>query len=418
MPSPHALFRWAPCFRSRPTGAAPQGRALSYVLAGLAASGLALLAWWGYVRQWEEQLHDYQEEAYAARRVKDWNRVAELAATWAAREPDDAMPLLMLAEVAQEEGDLQKAADFLARLPSADPRTVRGLLERTNLLFGPLNQPFEGAETCKRIIRIEPANVEAWQRLNFFYAVTVQRVALARSTRATIRQGAGTPETYIYLVGADWLNLANGYEMASRWLQTDPENETLLVARAMNYIYSTNVHEEVFRDEAPHENRPYHEQILAEYFERFPKNLELLDFYLKQSTVAGDTARVAELLKQAPPDSAEDSRFWRHQGWLLATQGRLEEAENAFHKALELNPLDWRTLHELSGVVRQSGRLDEAKQQGSLAAEGKRLQKVIFELPNVQAVGPEVLAEMGDYLQRCGEVELAAGLIGERKRPR
>lgn len=417
------MTRWSTLSRSRrassvgPRPYRSRRRAVRWGVLSLVMAIAIVLAWWAVVSWRAKQLVAYREGAYQARRTKQWDQVSDLAGRWAKREPDAALPVLMLAEAAQEKGDLQQASDYLGGLPPGDPRTVRGLLERTNLLFGPLNQPFEGAETCKRIIRLEPANVEAWQRLTFFYAVTVQRVALARATRQAIRQGADTPETYIYLVGADWMNLANGFDVATRWLQANADNETLLVARAMNYIYSTNVHEEILAKEggsvdssSVEEKRPYHEQVLAEYFERFPKNCELLDYYLKQAATKGDAQRVAELLSQAPPESAEDSRFWRHQGWLLASQGKPHEAEKAFQKALERNTLDWRALHQMSGVVRQSGHIEEAKELARRAAEGKRLEKVIYELPNVKAVSPKVLTEIAIYLEQCGEDELAARL--------
>ena len=76
-------------------------------------------------------------------------------------------------------------------------------------MFGQLSQPAEAVRTLERILAINPGSCDAHQRLTFYYAITLQRMKTAAETRRTIEIGCDLPETYVYLMGADWLILAN-----------------------------------------------------------------------------------------------------------------------------------------------------------------------------------------------------------------
>ncbi len=137
---------------------------------------------------------------------------------------------------AQQQGNLTQAAAYLQRIPDTDPQAPESLLALVDFQFNDLNKPFEAEATCQRILRIDPANGEAHRRLVFFYGMTLQRQKMARQARQAIERSCDIPDTYVHVLGADWLTFSNAYELNGRWLQNDPDNELLLVARALHYV--------------------------------------------------------------------------------------------------------------------------------------------------------------------------------------
>ena len=85
--------------------------------------------------------------------------------------------------------DAIRTAGYLYFLPDDDPRTPAALLELSHLQFGALNEPIAAAETCKRILRLQPENAEAHRRLIFYYAMSRQRSPLVAEARRAIAAG-------------------------------------------------------------------------------------------------------------------------------------------------------------------------------------------------------------------------------------
>ncbi|MBC8867912.1 MAG: hypothetical protein H8E44_00755, partial [Planctomycetes bacterium] len=98
-----------------------------------------------------------------------------LAGRWRWWDRGKAAPLIYLAEAANRTERYERAAELLDQLPDDDPMTPPALLERSDIQFGPLNRPIEGAETLDRVIKLDPKLVEARRRLVYFYAFTLQR---------------------------------------------------------------------------------------------------------------------------------------------------------------------------------------------------------------------------------------------------
>ncbi|MBL6851912.1 MAG: tetratricopeptide repeat protein [Alphaproteobacteria bacterium] len=85
-----------------------------------------------------------------------------------------------------------------------------------------------------------------------------------------------------------------------------------------------------------------------------------------------------EIEKLPNLDKATQARIWRSRGFILTEQGRLLEAEAAYHKSLEIEPNNDRALHELAyieklkaGGERQPGGLAPVQPQTTPQSESK-----------------------------------------------
>ncbi len=414
MPSP-ARSRQAPA----PSGARRVGPGVSpprrwtplrLGLTALGVVGIALFLVRGIVG-WNEararRLEAECKRAHESGRYVDEERVAR---EWMRVAPGAAAPIFFLAEAQLGQGRKREAADTFALLPDGDPLTITGLSDRVDLLFGDLKDPHEAARTCERILAQDPSNVDAHRRLCFYDAVTLKRGKLAAQARRAIETGAELPETYVYLVGSYWLTLSNTLSVNSHWLQAAPDDETFLVAAARGYVSNAGLEADVAGESPDEPVEPEHDRRLRELLERFPGNIELLAYFLQKATTRGDLERVVELLGQAPPEAAGDNRFWRFKGWVHDQGGEGTEAVAAYRKALEIDPFDFVSQHQLAAVLRKSGQTDEAARLTRLAADGRSLRKRVLESPDVRTVPPDILRSMAEYVRGCGEDEIAVRL--------
>lgn len=345
--------------------------------------------------------------------AKKWDELADFGRRLSWWQPGRAAPWMFRAQAAHEKGDLSDAAFYLNQLPDRDPKTPEALVERAALLFGPLNQPLEAEVSLRRALRLNPTIVEAHRRLIFFYAFTLQRKKMVDQIQSSIEWDCDLPETYLYLISQDWLSFGNAYEMNTKWMQSDKESELFLVARVIYRVTSFGLEQQPGELAAPDDDKsgiPYHERALADYFQRFPSNLELLAYYLKQASNDGDVERVAKLLATAPPESADDGRFWRYKGWLHDARGESSEAETAFRNAIRINAYDFVARHQLASVLRKAGKGAEVEQLERLYEEGKALRQTILELPDVQKAPRSVLWKVVEHATHCGQSEIAQKL--------
>jgi tetratricopeptide (TPR) repeat protein len=284
------------------------------------------------------------------------------------------------------------------------------LLELATIYFGPLNRPQQGVQACERALQLVPEHREARRRLIFYYGITMQREKVIELTRDTIRIGSDTQETYVYLLGANWLSFSNAYELNGKWLQSMSNEEVYGIAEALHWRGATKNDPSVAQlPEADRERIRKAEQaeMLKKYFARFPKNTELLAFFLEESSVRGDVDEVEKLLAEVPASAAKDNRFWHYKGWYHANLSEWQEAEKCYRKALELHPYAWRSQFELADVLRKSGDLREVERLSQLSLEGKDLQKTILQLPDVQSVPMDIFKRMQRYANDCGDSPVA-----------
>ena len=123
-----------------------------------------------------------------------------------------------------------------------------------------------------------------------------------------------------------------------------------------------------------------------------------------------DADCVTEHLLRAPPEAESDSRFWRFRGWLHETNDQLNDALSAYHRALELHPLDWFTLNRLAQVNRRLQNTAEVDRLTALVEQAGDLRHEIRKLPAVEKVTTAVLTELEKYARGCGDEATAAAL--------
>lgn len=344
---------------------------------------------------------------------RDWVRLDELGRRWRWWDPFAAAPLIYRAESAYQRGAFERAVYLLDRLPDGDPLTPRALVEQSSILFGPLNRPIRGAEVLERAVRLDPKNVEARRRLVFFYAFSLQRRKMVDHIYEAIRLECDPPEVYIYLVARDWLSFSNAYAENTKWALGNPDEELFLVSRAIYRVLTMGLDytEDPTDQPAGEGGVPFHHKVIADYFRRFPQNLELIVYHIEMAVSKGDTDEVVRLLAQAPAEAAADSRFWRYKGWLHTARGEFGEAEAAFEKALELNPYDYRSQHQLAGVERALARFDRVEQLGRLSRLGTALRRDILLIDRVDTVAPDILKRIAEYAEGTGDTLVADRLM-------
>ncbi len=375
-----------------------------------ACLGFAAIGYWQLKQSATAGLPEACREAL---RAKDWERLDRLASQWSWWRPDEATPLVHLAESAFQRGAFERASYLLDQLPDTDPITPTALVEQSAILFGPLNQPIRAGEVLERAVRLDPKNVEARRRLISFYAFTLQREKMAAHIRQAIRHDADVPETYVYLVARDWLSFSDAYTVTTKWSLDHPDEELFLVPRAIFRVLSRGLDysEDPVEDPATEKGIPYHQQIIGEYFKRFPQNLELLVYHLEMSTTKGDVEGTVSLLSRAPKAAAADGRFWRYKGWVHVARGEFQEAKAAFEKAMEINPYDYRSQHQMASVERSLGNLEQVKIYEDRSQQGTSLRKDILVMESVENVPPGILKRIARYAECCGDNEAAGRLL-------
>jgi tetratricopeptide (TPR) repeat protein len=278
--------------------------------------------------------------------------------------------------------------------------------------MGPLGKPLSGVAVCERILQFRPNLGAAHRRLIFFYAITLQRAKVVAQARACIEQGGELPETYVQLMAADGIDVPDAYEWVTKWLRSDPENERFLVARAFHYTGAKGLREAADRTttEASSAKTAAGERLLTDTLTQFPRNPELLAYFLQRGCQLEDPQRVAALLVQAPEEAKQDYRFWRFRGWLHRARHEDSPAADDLRQALRLNPYDWRSARELAVVLRRSGRAEEAESLEARASTGQNLQPTLQQFINVSFLPATMLQRLADYARLCQDEAVAERL--------
>lgn len=374
------------------------------------------LGWWGFA--------EYQEQARWKRRAElntrcrqlsdegKWVELEQLAREWRQWNPDSDESLLFLADARLNQGDVVEAQDYLQRLPDTSDKIIPSLLLASELQLGPGNLPLAAPETLERVLKIDPSSSTAQQRLIFFYALTLQRTKMLKQLRQAVATRSEPIEAYVYLVLSSHMSLTNGISYTSRWLQSDPENELLKVARAVHY--ADTMDSAASADDEPEAEKQARYQVMVNLLNEFPQNHALLRYFLRKKMQDFDVEAVGQMLEQIP-ESTDSSVFWRYRGWHHAQNDELQKAERAYRKSLDLDRLDWHVWHELAGVLRRKGELDEAEELQKISVTGKDLRKELRQMTNVAAVSPELLVRIRDYAEMCGDVLVTRSLSGRIK---
>jgi tetratricopeptide (TPR) repeat protein len=317
---------------------------------------------------------------------------------------------LFRAEAAAGQKEYQAAADALFQVPKSDERALPAYMKGAEILLSQANRPLEGVEVLERLVQMEPRLAEAHRHLIQFSALTLQRQQLIQRVRTAIEHRREPPEAYVYLFLIDTLRLANGVEMNSKWLEAYPDHEVFLVARALHMDEVRVAERGSAVSPADLKSTSIRERLLSDLFRRFPHNRELLAHQIERALVVGDTVRVVELLKAAPPSIDTDNRFWRYKGHVHETRYELDQAEVAYRKALELSPLDWSTMNRLAQVERIRKRYTEVQRLQQLVQQADTLRENVRKYPAAEKVGRDWLTDLAGFAEEAGDHFLAAAL--------
>jgi tetratricopeptide (TPR) repeat protein len=372
-----------------------------------AALVLGLLATGGY--WWQRQsLQSAIKQCQAALLARRWDDARYWADQWTQLRPADASGWFARAEAARQQKDWTATEESLARVPVNDARYLRSQAMRADLVLEELRDPHRSIQIWNDLLKIAPSSDRAHQRLIYLYAMTLQRSAMGEQIRKAIRVRAEPPEAYGYLMAMNALVFSDGFPRVSQWLRQHPDDETLRVAQAV-FAARTNPSkgQRMFGvGDGLTANLYLIEKCRADY----PHNLEVLSYFLEAAIGQAEFSRVGELLQGLPATAETDSRFWRYRGTWLDSQRRPAEAAEAFRKAIELYPLDWRSHHELGIVARVLQQPDLAARHAELGQRGKQLERRILELPNAAQADEPLMRELFQYALDCGDSDMAQGL--------
>lgn len=391
-------------------------RTPSYRSVGLLVCGVCLFlilpfGWNRYSKNQEQAIWKRRAELNSKcrqlSREGKWADLEKLAREWKQWDSESEEGLLFLADARLKQGDAVTAQELLLQISDSSDKVLPSLLLASDLQLGAANRPLAAPETLQRVLKINPSLITAQQKLIFFYALTFQRTKMLQQLRKAVATRSEPIEAYVYLIISSHMNLTNGIQFTSRWLQSAPESELLKVARAVHYANTLDSAADA--DEEPEAEKLARQKAMVALLNEYPENLALLRYFLRRKVRDFDVEAVGRILEQLP-DSADGSLFWRYRGWYYAQKRELKKAEAAYRDALKRDRLDWHTWHELAGVLRRTGQLDEAEKLQRTSVVGKELRKKLRQMPDVASVTPQLLVEIRDYAALCGDTLVANAL--------
>jgi len=183
----------------------------------------------------------YRDEQYLAAckdalEAENWELLEIISENWHNDSPENGYPWLYRADAALGLKKHEEAAEFMGSLPEDDPKFAAAMLKRIDLQFSLLNDPLAAEESCKRLLKIEPRTTDAHQRLIFFYAMTYQRTKMVDAIHFAMEKNREPKESFIYLLGKNWLFFSNGYDLNQHWLETYPDEELFHLGRALSLL--------------------------------------------------------------------------------------------------------------------------------------------------------------------------------------
>lgn len=366
-----------------------------------------LTAWGGYNLFLYSKRETLADKCEAFKTRGEWASLELTAREWAQWEPDNVKPWIYAAAAAQEVGNAEKELAYLNSMPEGAP--FAALLRRSDLQFQ-RNFVKDAEKSFVELVELEPQSKEAHRRLNFFYAMTRQRNELISESRRAIENGADVPETYVYLVGADWMTFTNGWQVNLEWAQKYPDDSEVFEVASALHLISAGVDQSMEEQDAKlKEALSQSENLIKNLRLKYPANKEIILLDLMYNVHRANAREVGEILNSVDIE-IDDSRYHRVIGWFHSYKEDWVEAEKSYLKCLELNPFDWQARHEYSAVLRSLKRTEEVKVMQEAAALGKDIMRKVLQAENTITIPRSTLQQVIDYATACGETEIATSL--------
>lgn len=361
--------------------------------------------YWLYDSNKKERL---ARDCEAAQARGDWASLEMTAREWAAWEPDNYLPWKYAATAAQEVGNKLKTIEYLSNMPKDGP--ILAFMELADLQYQH-DMVKKAATSFKFLVERAPESKEAHRRLNFYYAMTRQRNKLVAESRRAIENDADIPETYVFLVGADWITFTNGYMVNVQWAEQYPDDNQLFEVASALHLISAGVDQSMEQiDEKLKARLSQSADLIQNLRKKYPNNREIIILELMYNVHRAEARKVGEILNSLEIDIEDDSRFHRVIGWFHSYSENWEEAEKSYLKCLELNPFDWQCRHEYAMVLRQTKQTEQLKDMQAAAATGKEIMRRVLQAENTVNVPRTTLQLIIDYCRMCGEAEIAKKL--------
>jgi len=285
-----------------------------------------------------------------------------LLVAFLATRPEDPARLRRRAEAAAAKKDWREALELWRRVNDSPSATATTLLEEGRACLA-LGRAARGEDALRRATEADPGVARAWLlRLEilrvedrWFEAAAVGREALAKV--APEDRAAVLRELTLAALSEVPDDLAR--DTLRKWIAADPadaEAEAALMRR---------IGSDPRPDDPDRTARLARlEAIVADQPGR-PGPREALALALADD---GDVERGRAVL-DAWPEAARDARYERLRGrWDLEYDGRPATAADAFRRALEAAPHDWRTRYRLARALAALGRRDEADREARAVA--------------------------------------------------
>jgi tetratricopeptide (TPR) repeat protein len=355
------------------------------ILAVIGGGSIPCLGWWN--SYWNNKFSVVCKQAIEA---KEWRLLREYATQWTDWDPNANSGWLYRAEAAKQMEQLEEMAELLGRVTDDYDGAIEALSMQADLLFTELNRPLDAIKTWQRMLQINPRASRPYQRMIFYYAMTLQRKKMTDAIYQAIENRCEPRESYGYLVIANAMHFSNGFFETTKWLQSYPDDEHLKVAQACYDAMGAGQNSaSQFGDQSV-------KGKIEEFLEVYPSNLEVLANKIEKEIHAGNADELPALLEQASADAESDSRFWRYRGWYLMQANEDEQAAKAAEKSIELNKLDWRSWLEYSAILRKLNRMSDAEHASEVARFGKIAERAVLGLDNPS----ELDGESAGYVYR------------------
>ena len=264
-------------------------------------------------------------------------------------EPDMAMAMLGLAEVALAQGNRASARTWMGNAVRAAPEDPRILLAQARLLIMDKNYA-EAERVLKKITQVEPNFLEAYTHLGDLYLnVTRDAGKAAEMYRKAVELDPNHASAH-YALGMALTRMGkeqqavSEFEKAARLM---PKNVLPLIALGEHYYRKNDLDKSL--------------QYFNKALEVSPGNptLHLLRGLVHEKKK--DLAAMVADLEQAVKGNPELTAAWIRLGMVYQAKGEKEKARNAYLHVIERDEKNWVAFNNLAWMAAESGEdLDRA----------------------------------------------------------